>query len=523
MQDAFQLLHGSMTEQAKALERLDLDMKVRKIPLYLVDEKGRHVEGPRRSGMSTKAPRSATKRSTRRSNKSRAPAGQAHPRKRGSSKARANSDHNIQAAGGYEIVLRNNKALIVTTDTYEQKSTAGGNDMDMPSTGMKRVERILEDMSDDHWERGKGNHLYESQRSLAPNSVEDSGSAEDSSSINTDASDDTIPILVNSDKQSRAFVEEGTNLSQCDRSDTKSMSFCISRIRMTETDQTFTVQQPCLQPCDHVAMMILDARFTARQLPDMIEIMFISGAVSSGEKREIKLAPSFTLQYYDRCPDRWTCSHTRLRADLLCHDGTNAARVVCLCSDILRAWTCGYGWELNSPTKSPRAAHDDDYSPLSLLQKVKRKDHPIPSRISFGVLVGYLKLIEGLHLEEEYLVQCHNWTDAILSEVSTSFNEQAIAWAWVLWKLQRGTEFKRLTAIIQQQGKHSIGQETNRYGVILPPQIISKYIVPLLTRVGEIISHKQSQGPSTRNVFQSFRRSEISCKTASKPVDVISW
>ncbi|KAJ4015528.1 hypothetical protein NW766_005873 [Fusarium irregulare] len=223
MQDAFQLLHGSMTEQAKALERLDLDMKVRKIRLYLVDEKGRHVKGPRRSGMSTKAPRSATKRSTRRSNESRAPARQALPRKRGSSKARANSDHNIQAAGGYEIVLRNNKALIVTTDTYEQKSTAGGNDMDMPSTGMKRVERTLEDMSDDQWERGKGNHLYESQRSLAPNSVEDSGSAEDSSSINTDASDDTIPILVNSDKQSRAFVEEGTNLSQCDRSDTKSI------------------------------------------------------------------------------------------------------------------------------------------------------------------------------------------------------------------------------------------------------------------------------------------------------------
>ncbi|KAH7179039.1 uncharacterized protein B0J16DRAFT_402390 [Fusarium flagelliforme] len=496
------------------LEKLNAGgLKLSKLSLVLVDkgeQPGKHLK---RKRTSTKVSSHKSRR-PRSSKKGRTSARHDHRRKKGSVKARDNGDHNVQAAGGYEIVLRDKKVLIMATDTDEYKSITRGVGTDAHTTGLIPVERNLEDMSDDEWERGIGNHLYEFQLSPPSTSVEDPESEEDSNRLDTHLSNDTMLIPVDSDKQSRAFVKEGTNLSQCDQGETKAMVFCVSRIRITETDQTFSFQEPCQQPCDHVAMQVFDARLTVRHLPYMMEIMFISGAVSSGETRGITLAPKFTLQSYHRCPDGWPCSHTLSGGDLPCQDDINAEGVVCLCSDSLRAWTSGYGWELDSPTKSPRAARDDDHSPLSLLQKVKRRDDTIPARIPFSLLVGYLKLIEVLRFEEEYLAQCCIWTDAILSEVSTSFDEEAIAWTWVLWKLQRGTEFKRLTGIIQQQGKHLIDQETNRYGVVPPqriikitPDTIDQKRISVLSQIRDLV----------QNTIETSRRNYMRARTQDDP------
>ena len=86
-------------------------------------------------------------------------------------------------------------------------------------------------------------------------------------------------------------------------------------------------------------------------------------------------------------------------------------------------------------------------------------------------------MVERLELDGVHLEQCHIWTDAMISEVQSSFDEKTIAWGWVCWKLRRGAEFKTLTVMIQKEGKHVIGEEADQYGVRLPQHTIGKYPV----------------------------------------------
>ena len=167
-------------------------------------------------------------------------------------------------------------------------------------------------------------------------------------------------------------------------------------------------------------------------------------------------------------------------------DGRNR-RLIVEDSDGLQAWLNSSEQELDTSTESPEESdnltdgsgtiEDDNGPDMTLLKIVHRRDNNVPAQIPFETLVGYLKLVERLELDVVHLVQGHIWTDAIISEVSNSFDEKTMAWAWAFWKLERDAEFKQLKIILQQQGKYSIGERIDQYGLILPQQAISKCIV----------------------------------------------
>jgi len=463
-----------MKEQAGALERLNRDMKLSSIPFHVVDRKGRHVKPPVRKDTC----RYEYKRSSRRSNKGRASA------KNGQSqtKARHDSDQNSEAADDYELVLRDGEVLIMATDTDEFKSAAGENGTKTQSTGLDRIERTLESMSHDQWERGMGNHLYKFQLSLASNS------AADLNSFDSDIGNKTIPIIIDADKQSRAFVGETTKLDECVYDETDSMLFCVAYICITETDQMFIIQEPCEQPCRHIELQIMNKWLEKPKLPCMLDFQSITCGASVDEMAETESVSSFILECYYRCPHRKPCSHTVLEGVAPVQDGGNG-RMIVEDSETLQVWLNSSEQELDTPTEGteepdtstggPGSLEDDIQSAMALLEMVHRQDNNVPAQIPFETLVGYLKLVERLQLDVVHRVQCHTWADALVSEVSNSFDEKTIAWAWVNWKLRRGAEFKTLTVMMQKEGKHLIGEETNQYGVSLPPHTIGKYLVSL--------------------------------------------
>jgi hypothetical protein len=117
-------------------------------------------------------------------------------------------------------------------------------------------------------------------------------------------------------------------------------------------------------------------------------------------------------------------------------------------------------------------AQDDDVGAFELLEGIR--DRRRVESPSFHTLVASLKLAEKYSLGSLYLRQCRIWTVALLPNISTSFDQHAIAWVWVLWKLRMGPEFKKLSGIMQQQAKHRIDQDTHEYGVIIPKHIVGK-------------------------------------------------
>ncbi|KAF5643131.1 transporter hol1 [Fusarium sp. NRRL 52700] len=474
MQDAFQLLHNSMKDQAKALERLNRDINVTKIEFDLVDGRGRLVvKPPEPDETSTKSPRCESERSSRRSKKSKTSAKHKHSRK--NERARGDSERNIEVAGGYEVVLRNNKAVIMATDTDEDKSATGESDTNTHNNELNRIERALENISQDQWERGMGNHLYKFQLSLSSNS------AADPNSLNSDLGNETIAIIIDADKKSRAFVGETTKLYQCVYDETDSMLFCIAYICITETDQTFTIMEPCEQPCRHIEIQIMNKWLTEKNLPCMLDFQSITCGESAGEMAEIQPFASFTLECYHRCTHRKSRSHTILECNVPAQDGRNRQMIV-EDPNRLQAWFNSTEQELDTPTGSPGdsdtrtdrpgSTQDDNEFVMALFEMVQREDGEVPTRIPFDALIGYIKLIERLQLDVVHRVQCDIWADAIVSEVSDSFDEKAIARAWVCWKLRRGAEFNTLTVMMQKEGKRLICEQTNQYGVSLPQHTI---------------------------------------------------
>jgi hypothetical protein len=320
----------------------------------------------------------------------------------------------------------------MATDADRFNSPASGSCTEAQIIRLNQFEKVLESISDDKWGQGMGSHLHELQPSLTLAST--SSSLND---LDADVNNDITPIRMDAEKGNHAFVGRETNLGECINVQKASMLFCVSYICITETGQTFTMQEPCRRGCEHVTLQIMNTRSIKKKLPYLMTFESVSCEVFSGERHEIQAARDITFQSFHRCQDRKLCSHYLVEGDLPEKDVRTPQTVVCVCSDNLEAWLNDCGWESRIRTEKATddvpdgPAQDGDERALVLLQDIMRKDladgFHIPDRIPFGVLVGFLKLIERLHLEGAYLEQCHVWTNAILSEVSNSFVRDAMA------------------------------------------------------------------------------------------------
>jgi hypothetical protein len=120
---------------------------------------------------------------------------------------------------------------------------------------------------------------------------------------------------------------------------------------------------------------------------------------------------------------------------------------------------------------------DDDEATFSLLRMiVLDPESQPPPTIDFDMLVRFLCLVDKYcqYEDDRPMEQASVW--ASYMQPSEKFDDNAIPWLWVMWKLSMAAPFRKLSSIIQRQTRFSIstwqkGTE-NTYSITLPQTIL---------------------------------------------------
>ncbi|RSM18649.1 hypothetical protein CDV31_002578 [Fusarium ambrosium] len=378
----------------------------------------------------------------------------------------------------YDLICRNGMILSIGTDTEEYQSAFSDDETrDVTTT---RLDDVLAAATDEEWTRcieSGPEELYAFLTS-APCTAACS---------DVESTDEESPIYMDLQQPTSAFIGETVHLRACLSRKSNSLFFCVWHISLTETCQTLAIQEPCQcscqRSCQHATLEIMDTFSTSKMLPYTIPLESMSCYALPTAASETDSKSSFILKSFERCRGRKRCVHTIVEASSLPQPHAS-----CILPVRIQAWLGDDAWESDTSTERAVSDAEDDAFPsepgqgddelaFALLQAIKRaqrcaESSDIPDQVQFNVLVGFLKLTEKYSLEEPYLTQGKEWTEALLPSIPTSLDRDAVAWLWVLWKLQMGPEFKKLSGIIQQQATHRIDQEPNEYGVEMPGHIV---------------------------------------------------
>ncbi|RKK88557.1 hypothetical protein BFJ68_g11918 [Fusarium oxysporum] len=518
-QNAFDTIKNNMKENAEALKRIEKERELSDIKFTLVDEKDRPIEfeKPEESAKNIDKPRSKnsgrhskkkkrTSQKERRSKRKSLPpdamrssvsvGGNEARRDKGGKRTQNESipegiddTYNaeidaqrkdlddvfvertkVSSAEGpeapsrkYGLIIQDSQIAIIATNTKEYQSASR---VDRDET-QKLLTYPLEEISENMSEEGVGD--MESYFNVSPSSPDFSPSEPD---------DDVIPFNISIKKRLRASIGQTVDLSKCASKTEKTMVFCVHRIKITETCQTFNLHEPCQhQQCKHMGLELMNEFSTTKTLPCTLTFQFVRSSLPQAETAS---GQGIDLQSLDRCRRSERCFHSVIEGILPQINDSTSEKVRCVREYDIQVWL-NDGWQSDAPEVKPvphtennalpsEPAQDDDVGAFELLEGIR--DRRRVESPSFHTLVASLKLAEKYSLGSLYLRQCRIWTVALLPNISTSFDQHAIAWVWVLWKLRMGPEFKKLSGIMQQQAKHRIDQDTHEYGVIIPKHIV---------------------------------------------------
>ncbi|KAM0431397.1 hypothetical protein ACHAPT_005374 [Fusarium lateritium] len=283
---------------------------------------------------------------------------------------------------------------------------------------------------------------------------------------------------------------------------------CVGRILLTEPGQTLLVQEHCQGCCQHATLRIRNINSPTEALPHKLTFQFMDHHLTSSSGGEADSPTSFISISFERCKGESLCSHTVLEGFPGGQDGCilPGVRLINIC----QALPDDNEWEPNTATEtvtsetadelfsyqatqddepgSSHAAQDDDPFPsypaqdddqvaFMLLEAIRsRSDKPtIPLEAPLNVLVGFLKLTDKYGLREPYLTHGRSWTEALLPTIPCCLNKDALVWLWVLWRMQVGPEFKKLSGIIQQQAKCRVDEDSIEHAVELPKHIVGMW------------------------------------------------
>ncbi|KAJ3547984.1 hypothetical protein NM208_g1218 [Fusarium decemcellulare] len=373
----------------------------------------------------------------------------------------------------YDLICRDGKILSIGIDTEEYQSAFSDDETWNATT--TRLDDVVAAMTDEEWARcieSGPEELYAFLTS-APCTAACS---------DVESTDEESPVYMNLQKPTFAFIGETVHLRACLSDTSKSLFFCVWHISFTETCQTLAVQEPCKRSCQHVTLEIMDTFSISKTRPYTIPLESMSCDALPTAAAKTDSESSFILKSFERCQGRKRCFHTVVEAVSLPQPQTG-----CVLSVNIQAWLGGNAWESGTPTERAVSDAEDDTFPsepgqgdderaFALLEAIKHascaESSDIPDRVQFDVLVGFLKLTEKYSLGEPYLTRGKGWTGTLLPSIPKSLDRNAVAWLWVLWKLQMGPEFKKLSGMIQQQATHRIDQEPDEYGVEMPGHIV---------------------------------------------------
>ncbi|KLO93111.1 Uncharacterized protein LW93_6104 [Fusarium fujikuroi] len=386
----------------------------------------------------------------------------------------------------YDLVWRDGDIFSIAIDTDMYKTAFGAQLGDYQTNPIFRLDYLLENLTDAE----QGNE--------AQNDLEDLLALELLSPEESEAEPPSESLSIEIDCQSPtyAFIGNSVDLS-LDLSDTTtSLPFCVWVVCDLQSCRMFVLQEPCVVPCKHVRLEVMDISTLQRGPHYTMTFRSMSYGMLLNEEPAIGTHTELKLESFNTCQKKNGCPHTVV-------EGAASPEACCVRPVNLRAWLGedivemeavasiedGVAYDdsisVNSTLKDDRDDDDEDHEDddnnnddkraLNLLQAVMNgmaNSSDIPARIELSVLVSYVKMVDKYEFGEIYLSRALDWVDALLPSMSTSFDENAIAWLWILWRFHIPSEFKRLSAIIAQQATGRFSLEHDIHGVEIPAYII---------------------------------------------------
>lgn len=412
----------------------------------------------------------------------------------------------------YDFICRDNKLIMVSTDSDDFKSSAicsdiAINDFDLQDASTIRVTDLIETMTDDEWEKYVQSDPEELFNFLTtPPCTTTCSDAE--------LNDDESPIKIVFRCQLDALVAQTINLAKCNAVEIGNLFFCVHRLSVTDNGLIFILQEPCpsFRRCKHVTLEGLKVESIRSLLPCAVPLTSIDFDKSLTFKSEDTGKPgSYILPSYRKCNVRKQCLHVLVEnkhpnqikrafpakfhasfgehvsdmsesdtgtegalsaagndsSDLVEPTGSSSDKQTQKCRNE-RAQESGRGHEF--PLHP--SLEDDEHAFSILRDVVLKRSSDIPDKVAFDTLLQFLLLARKYNLGDIHLKQAKTWIQFHRSQIPKSFSKEAITWLWILWELQMDSEFKELSGIVQQQARRPIDQEENQYHVPLPKYII---------------------------------------------------
>ncbi|KAF5577868.1 transporter hol1 [Fusarium pseudocircinatum] len=377
----------------------------------------------------------------------------------------------------YDLVWRDSEILSVRTDTDMYKAVFEAQLGDYQNFPVFTLDCLLENPTD----------AQQGQDVTSEDGLQDFLALEMPSADESDTEPITESFSIQIDCQRPTYAFLGNSLDSTSDTAT-SLLFCVWVVCDLQACQIFALQEPCDGPCKHVGLEVMDISTLQRARLHTMTFRSMSYSMLLNEEAAVGRQAKLQLDCFNMCQNG--CRHTLV-------EGVPSPEACCVRPVTLRAWSgddmveggavtssddgasCGDSIATDSTLDSnhdhDRDDDDDDERALDLWQAIMNRTangSDIPARIELDVLVSYIKVVDKYKLKEPYRSQSIAWADALLPNMSTSFDEDAIAWLWILWRLHMPAEFKNLSAIAAQQATGRIGPEHYRYGVEIPESII---------------------------------------------------
>ncbi|KAL6830899.1 hypothetical protein J3E69DRAFT_328088, partial [Trichoderma sp. SZMC 28015] len=394
-----------------------------------------------------------------------------------------------------------------------------------------RADEYADSLSEDEWQLFQFRPIEELMEAIT---------SADCTAYPTDAETNTLmdhasEIQLHFRPRSYVFIPETVELRSCKGKKSSALSFCVERISVTDTTQSFCVVQPCSAlrnaQCKHVTIDIRPVAIDI--LPCQIELVschcMIPGLNDGSNKQ------SDTILMMSKC-----CHSSRRRhtvVDITGHRQKKCAykhMIWGLVAEVTSAEEDSDAATERAPSEAGNYdAPDVNHSPteedpisnlkqmisshlveddviLTLLNNVMLHDvklhdvkSQIPAQVEWAVFVRFLQLSDkcSAALRDKAIKQAKTWVSNF--HIPKTFDKDAAAWLWVMWKLQMGAEFKNLTALIQRQARNPISLCLNEFEDELRIELPEFLLDLLEQRRSEVLTRVQNRIASELNIYRN--------------------
>ncbi|KEY74002.1 hypothetical protein S7711_02596 [Stachybotrys chartarum IBT 7711] len=292
--------------------------------------------------------------------------------------------------------------------------------------------------------------------------------------------------------KSKVFIAETIRLRPCRVPGSSKLRFCVELINVGSEEQVFCVMTPCSASdrveCEHIAMEIEDGPAFSKPLPRQMDLTSLEHIQNSSQDELVdgSSSQSGTIQLFPRCHGgRRTCAHTVVENEG--HDRPQCARQNTFYGLPLETENpsedCQDDTERGPEPPDDREAPgvrlpeqpgpDDDIRAFELLRTVVLDGElPGTTRIDLLLLLQFVRMmVKYQHaIGDKPMQQARVWVSSL--QPSTSFDEDAFTWLWIMWKLELGADFKKLSSVIQRQARSTVSLcqygRKNRYNTKFP-------------------------------------------------------